>query len=235
MSVTPIALYVEDEVSTARLMEKILRQNGFEVVVANSAADAQTKLETVFPHALVIDISLSGDVSGLEWLAQVRKSKFSNIPAVITTASVSKELIQQAGQLQIEDYILKRADIHVIGSKFLRLKKKVEETNVYELNWNRLNARELFCLATGQIIDVQTDSLTIESQVQHLSTMEPILYSTTFFREYGVTKPDLELRQSIALSGQHSHFTYRNEFTMNGWTEEQDGVFRRQFWRKRAG
>lgn len=231
----PIALYLEDEVATAKLIEKILRQNGFEVLTCTNTAQAQELLESRLPHALVIDIGLGGEMDGLEWLAKVRSSRAPTLPAVITTASVSKELIQRAGALEIEDYILKRADIHVIGAKFAKLKKKVEENPIYFLQWDRLNAREMFCLASGQIVEALPETLSVESQVQHLSAMEPILYSTTFFKEYGVSKPTLEMKQSIALSGQHSHYAFRNEFNIKGWTDEQAGVFRRSFWRKRAG
>ena len=66
---------MEDERHIARLLDHVLRKQGYEVAVTHSAEQALVEIETFVPQALLLDIGLPG-MSGMDFL-----NIFDRIPA----------------------------------------------------------------------------------------------------------------------------------------------------------
>lgn len=77
---------VDDERHIARLMEFVLRKEGYEVAVAHDGAQAVAMAQQHQPDAVLLDLVLP-DTSGLEILQQLRsQERFSTIPIALLSA-----------------------------------------------------------------------------------------------------------------------------------------------------
>jgi DNA-binding NtrC family response regulator len=79
-----VALVVEDDVFQREALSELLKAKGLEVVECSTAEAAEIVLVSTGSElrALVTDVSLAGDMSGVE-LAQLAKRRFPNINVVI--------------------------------------------------------------------------------------------------------------------------------------------------------
>jgi DNA-binding response OmpR family regulator len=84
-------LIVEDERSTARLLEFILRKEGYEVAVASDGEQALCLADDFAPDAILLDLQLPG-LSGVEVLSQIRQDRTRRQPAVIILTGTSFEI-----------------------------------------------------------------------------------------------------------------------------------------------
>ena len=102
-------LIAEDEFIIAMDIKKILENLGYEVTsFVSKGVDVITKAETEKPDLILMDIMLSGSISGIE-AAEVIKSKFS-IPIVYLTALTDEETLQKAKVTEPGAYLLKPFD-----------------------------------------------------------------------------------------------------------------------------
>ena len=81
-----VALVVEDDVFQRETLSDLLKDKGLEVVECSTAEAAEIVLVSTGSEllALVTDVSLAGDMSGVE-LAQVAKRRFPHINVVIVS------------------------------------------------------------------------------------------------------------------------------------------------------
>src|SRR6476661_2049402 len=68
---TATLLVVEDDAATATFLADNLTADGYEVLVADCAADALRLMETKYPDLALVDVGLP-DTSGLELIRRVR-------------------------------------------------------------------------------------------------------------------------------------------------------------------
>ena len=134
-------LAIEDDRTIIKLYEKILKDDGHEIVSAYSGAEAITKLEQASFDLICLDLKLP-DMDGVE-LLKVIKNQIEWIPVIIVTANPSIESSMEAVNAGVvTEYILKPFDtkeLSVIVRKSVekaklaienkRLLKKLENTN----------------------------------------------------------------------------------------------------------
>jgi CheY-like chemotaxis protein len=68
-------LVVEDERHIARLLDHVLRKEGYEVLVVHSAEKALESIEKLQPDALLLDLVLPG-MGGLDFLRVIRAEPY---------------------------------------------------------------------------------------------------------------------------------------------------------------
>jgi two-component system response regulator RegX3 len=97
-------LVVEDERSFWEPLAFMLRQEGFEVTVAETGPDALTEYDRVGPDLVLLDLMLPG-MSGTEVCRSLRQR--SNVPVIMLTARDS-EIDKVVGlELGADDYVTK--------------------------------------------------------------------------------------------------------------------------------
>jgi CheY-like chemotaxis protein len=81
-----VALVVEDDALQREIVSELLRDNGLEVVECSTAEAAELVLASTGTElrALVTDIMLAGDMSGVE-LAEYAKRKFPSLNVVMVS------------------------------------------------------------------------------------------------------------------------------------------------------
>jgi two-component system, cell cycle response regulator DivK len=81
-------LVVEDEPDNAKLLARMLRKRGYEVVIA---ADGKTAVDMAGLHqpvAIIMDLLLAGGMDGLEATRQIKSAPSTQaIPVIILSAS----------------------------------------------------------------------------------------------------------------------------------------------------
>ncbi|MBI5664685.1 MAG: response regulator [Nitrospirae bacterium] len=99
-------LIVEDEAIIAIELQKHLESMGYRVTSkAASGEDAVLMAREENPDLVLMDITLSGKISGIEAARQIRTSR--NIPVIYLTAHSNEETLKQATQTEPYGYLIK--------------------------------------------------------------------------------------------------------------------------------
>ena len=98
------ALLIEDEVSMSYYTEKILEINGFDVICANNARDAEFMARSHCPDVILLDLGLP-DSDGMSVLSDVRS--WSHLPVIVISARADDHAKISALENGADDYIVK--------------------------------------------------------------------------------------------------------------------------------
>ena len=103
-------LLVEDETVIAMDIESDLIKLGYEVpAIVSNGEDAIRAATEMRPDLVLIDITLSGPMSGIEAAAEIRRSH--NIPVIFLTAHIDAATTESAIKTQPFGYLLKPVDM----------------------------------------------------------------------------------------------------------------------------
>jgi DNA-binding response OmpR family regulator len=98
-------LAVDDNQQTLRIIEITLRKAGFEIVTANSGADALNLIRRRgMPHLAIVDLNMPR-MNGFEFCKAVHR--FSDLPVIMLTAVSEEDTVIQGIEQYAEDYMLK--------------------------------------------------------------------------------------------------------------------------------
>jgi CheY-like chemotaxis protein len=89
-------LVVDDDVTTFKLLEPVVREWGYKPIFAQSGASALKMLEGTNPSALVVDLVMP-EMTGLQFLNRIRTEKrYRDTPVIVMTAKdLSAEEIRE--------------------------------------------------------------------------------------------------------------------------------------------
>lgn len=100
-------LLVDDETDTATVFETVLKQAGYEVVVANNAQEALSTVKTQVFDLILMD-QMMPDMSGNDAVQQLKADPvLSKIPVAMLSNFSHDQLITEALGRGAVDYILK--------------------------------------------------------------------------------------------------------------------------------
>lgn len=95
-------LIVEDDMLLSMVEERLIKQLDYEVVgKVDNGSDAIDKVSELNPDILVMDISLKGDLDGVETMHQLRKN--SSVPVIYLSGSADryqKERAKKTGYIE---------------------------------------------------------------------------------------------------------------------------------------
>ena len=99
MSAEPIKIMVvEDEVLIGMMLTKRLREHGFEVgEIVTTGEEAILRAEQERPAVILMDVTLAGELSGLDAANQIRD--LYDIPSIIFTGYDDESLDEKARQV----------------------------------------------------------------------------------------------------------------------------------------
>lgn len=100
-------LIVEDELISAEYLKELLMNEGYEVLdVVNNGADALQKSIELKPDLILMDIMLTGNLSGCEAAVQIHQSNKA-IKIIFLTAYAEEEMIEYAIDADATAYLMK--------------------------------------------------------------------------------------------------------------------------------
>lgn len=101
-------LVVDDNANTRRLMEIVLRQNGFEPLLASDAAQALELMEHSHVDLVVLDVMMPG-MDGYEFLQTIRECQIS-MPVLMISAKDAPDDKHKGFLAGADDYMVKPVD-----------------------------------------------------------------------------------------------------------------------------
>jgi len=107
-----VVLVVDDELRVLELFQKVLREEGYEVLTAEDGLRALAVAAEARPDLIVLDVVMPG----LDGVATLRALRERGIPCdvVMVTAQGSLKTARQAMVLGAHDYITKPFDLELL-------------------------------------------------------------------------------------------------------------------------
>ena len=100
----PCLMVVDDEQTVRRLLDRILKTEGYEVLLANDGSSALKLLEQHSPDLVILDIKMPG-LNGFQTLRLIRER--SNIPVIMLTGNSEETTVRDALTIGADDYVRK--------------------------------------------------------------------------------------------------------------------------------
>lgn len=99
-------LIVEDDMLLSMVEERLVQNLGYQVVgKAETGKDAVGKASELNPDIIIMDISLKGDLDGIETMQEIRKD--SNVPVIYLSGSKDRYYYERAKKTNFTDYLTK--------------------------------------------------------------------------------------------------------------------------------
>jgi two-component system, OmpR family, response regulator RpaA len=135
---------VDDDPEVLETVGRVLRHEGYEVSLANSAAQALVQLDKRTPDLLVLDIMMP-EMDGIQLCRQLRRdSRFIPLPILFLTAKGSTDDIVSGLDAGADDYVVKPFELAELRARIaalLRRGTRDKRTDaILELNDLRLDS-----------------------------------------------------------------------------------------------
>lgn len=109
-------LIVDDSFNNLLLLEELLSEMSYKVVVAHNGVEALFKLNEMTIDLILLDIMMPR-MDGFELMKNMKENGFENIPVIFITAKNNKQDKKRAFELGAIDYIIKPVVINQILDK----------------------------------------------------------------------------------------------------------------------
>jgi DNA-binding response OmpR family regulator len=121
----PTIMVVDDDAVIVKMLERILRLEGYDVITAGDGKAALLLLEKAKPDLVILDIMMPG-LDGIQVLQIMRQH--SDVPVIMLTAKCEDFSVLQTLELGADDYVKKPFRTQVllarIQSKLRRARRK---------------------------------------------------------------------------------------------------------------
>jgi DNA-binding response OmpR family regulator len=176
-------LAVDDDPEVLETVGRVLRHEGYEVSLANSAAQALVQLDKRTPDLLVLDIMMP-EMDGIQLCRQLRRdSRFIPLPILFLTAKGSTDDIVSGLDAGADDYVVKPFELAELRARIAALLRR--------------GTRDKRTDAILQLNDLRLDSDTYQVEVED----QPIQLTSTEHRllRYLMEHPNQALSPSHLL------------------------------------
>jgi DNA-binding response OmpR family regulator len=227
MSTTDAAtiLVVEDDEPTRTFLADNLTADGYELLVADNAADALSQLETKFPELALIDLGLP-DRSGLEVIERVRSSDGvasridPAVPIVVLTGRTGELDRLRGFERGCDDYVCKPFSYPELRARLQALLRRAElarrpgRTRVGDLEID-VAARVVRLRGAPIALSQKEFALvrTLASEPTRVFTKDELLRTIWGFRTLGSTRT----LDSHACRLRHKLGRFGDRFVVNVW------------------
>jgi len=110
-------LLIDDEKDFIETISFSLATNGFDVSTASDGPSGIEKANTYKPDLIILDLMMPG-IDGYEVARRLKSDKATaDIPIIVLTAAVTKELGQKVRESKAADYITKPCDLEELLKK----------------------------------------------------------------------------------------------------------------------
>ena len=124
-------LVVEDDKNTAKLMDAVLQQNGYEVIPAKDGLDALDQMDSHHVDLIVLDLMMPR-MDGYEFVDTLRKGNCS-LPILMVTARETPADKKKGFLLGTDDYMVKPVDEEEMVLRIAALLRRSQIANEHRL------------------------------------------------------------------------------------------------------
>lgn len=129
-------LVVEDDKNLQRLMETVLKNNGYNVLLGKNGLDALDIIDKKHIDLMISDIMMPG-MDGYSLVESLRQANY-NLPILLVTAKESFEDKRKGFNLGVDDYMVKPIDM---DEMILRVEALLRRSKI--INENRLTIGDI--------------------------------------------------------------------------------------------
>ncbi len=215
-------LVVEDDLIQLRLMEELLRQQGFSFVSVRDGHSALEKLSQEVFNLVISDVNMPGGISGFNLVKTARAvEKLKSLPFIFVTGRRDKSDVLRAIEAGVDDYIVKPIDRDMLLAKIESLVLKSGSV----FSFSERPAR----IAASLKLDFEIDGIS-EQAIQFLSPIPlPENYkmkiSAQIFEEIEIAPPQLRVASSAQVARDNN--LYRVRATFIGLNEKEMNSIRK--------
>ncbi len=142
-------LLIEDEHSQALQLATLLREEGMDVILADTATAARTRLAQFVPDLIILDILLP-DMNGLDLLDSLKKDeRLQDIPVLVTTGLSDLDNKVRGLELGADDYLVKPIDDSELLARIRAAYRRSRAQRQLRQNVDRLLADNVTDRLTG--------------------------------------------------------------------------------------
>ena len=113
-------LIVDDQQVVLMLLEKGLKNLGYEVCVTKDAQEGFDLFDTFNPHLVIVDINMP-KISGIDFIKNIRTEKHSTTPIIVLSGNTNSDVISKAFEFGVNDYLSKTLSLNDIYTRIKRL------------------------------------------------------------------------------------------------------------------
>ncbi|HHV28207.1 MAG TPA: response regulator transcription factor [Clostridium sp.] len=124
-------MVVEDDHNTRRLMEAVLVQNGYEVILAKDGIDALEKMDNYHVDLIILDLMMPR-MDGYELSETLRKGN-CNLPILMVTAKETPADKKKGFLVGTDDYMVKPVDEEEMLLRIAALLRRSKIVNEHRL------------------------------------------------------------------------------------------------------
>ncbi len=118
-------LVVDDDKTTRKMLQLILKSKGYDVVTAENGMDGLQKLGLEQINLILTDMNMPY-MDGIEFTKQVKSTpEYSTIPIVMLTTEADEDEKKKAYAAGVDDYLVKPATAEQIVESMKRIMKKI--------------------------------------------------------------------------------------------------------------
>ena len=126
----PYIVVVDDDPEMRRMLNSLLKLEGYDVSLAEDGSSAITLLEECRPDLVILDIMMP-KLDGFQVLELIRQR--TNIPVIMLTAKREVTLLQKALGLGANDYVTKPFITRILVSRIrAKLRRALSEASTIE-------------------------------------------------------------------------------------------------------
>lgn len=126
-------MVVDDEQTERHLLDRILTQEGYDVILAADGGSSLIQLEEVRPDLVILDVMMPG-LNGFQVLRLIRQR--SNVPIIMLTGRGESANIRDALDLGADDFVRKPFRR---GELLARIKAKLRRAGTEVTMVNQIN------------------------------------------------------------------------------------------------
>ena len=176
-------LYIEDDTTLLRQIKDVLDDFMHHTYTATNSKEGIKILHEHKIDLIISDILLE-DESGIDFLKELKKGEFNEIPTILITAHTDTKYLLEAIKLKVENYIVKPINIKELLNTIHDILLPVKQQKEVKKSENLLKIISLIC--DGKQIDV------IRYIIQNLDENDELHSSyTEIISQIEISKPTL--------------------------------------------
>ena len=113
-------LAIDDQKLVLIPLENRLKALGYEVLTATNAVEGIREFELYKPDLVIVDINMP-ETSGIEVVKYIRNIRLSETPIMILSGNTDDEIINEAFELGVDDYMKKPLSLSEVSARTKRL------------------------------------------------------------------------------------------------------------------
>lgn len=167
-------LVVDDEMDICEILQYNLEVEGYEVVTANSAEEADAMINqkgATYPSLILLDVMM-GQMSGFDLARKLKENpKTEHIPIIFITALDNEDNLVQGLNLGADDYISKPLSIKALKARVkavLRRTHKSISNHNEEITTTKKNTISF----PGLVVDLSSKTVTLDNSILQLTKLE---------------------------------------------------------------